>query len=219
MVLGKPFAWSLPLTSMVFSSFKGKTEPICILTSSAVVSPMTRLCFLLKYCTIQSSISSPATSRDFATTIPPSEMTATSVVPPPMSQIMLACGSDTGSSEPMAAAIGSSIRYTSLAPACSADSCTARFSTSVMPDGMPITIRGCRRLRLLWTFRMKYLIISCVTSKSAITPLRRGRTATILEGVRPSISLASDPTASTFLWFLSIATTDGSRRTMPLPFT
>jgi hypothetical protein len=43
--------------------------------------------------------------------MPPSEMTATSVVPPPMSTIMLPVGSATGSPAPMAAAIGSSIRY------------------------------------------------------------------------------------------------------------
>jgi len=41
-----------------------------------------------------------------------------------------------------AAAIGSSIRYTSRAPADSADSLTARFSTWVMPDGTQMTMRG-----------------------------------------------------------------------------
>ena len=42
--------------------------------------------------------------------MPPSEMTATSVVPPPMSTIMFPVGSETGSPAPIAAAIGSSIR-------------------------------------------------------------------------------------------------------------
>ena len=42
----------------------------------------------------------------------------------------------------MAAAVGSSIRYTSRALACSAASRTARFSTWVIPDGIPITTRG-----------------------------------------------------------------------------
>ena len=40
----------------------------------------------------------------------PREITATSVVPPPMSTIRLPVGSLTGRPEPIAAAIGSSIR-------------------------------------------------------------------------------------------------------------
>ena len=59
---------------------------------------------------MSSFISSPATRIERATTMPPSEVTATSVVPPPMSTIMLPRASDTGSLAPMAAAIGSSIR-------------------------------------------------------------------------------------------------------------
>ncbi len=62
------------------------------------------------YATIASSILSPATRIDLATTMPASEMTATSVVPPPMSTIMFPDGSVTGSPAPIAAAIGSSIR-------------------------------------------------------------------------------------------------------------
>ena len=61
-----------------------------------------------------------------------------------------------------------------------------------------------------------------MTSKSAMTPSFMGRTATMLPGVRPSISLASLPTASTFLVPLPArwtATTDGSFETMPLPRT
>ena len=46
--------------------------------------------------TIASSISSPPTRRLCETTIPPSEITATSVVPPPMSTIMFPVGSATG---------------------------------------------------------------------------------------------------------------------------
>ena len=42
--------------------------------------------------------------------MPPSEMTATSVVPPPMSTTMLPVGSVTGRSAPIAAAMGSSMR-------------------------------------------------------------------------------------------------------------
>ena len=75
--------------------------------------------------------------------MPPSEITATSVVPPPMSTIMLPLGSWTGRSAPIAAAIGSSMMCTGLrAPAYSAASCTARCSTPVMPDGTQMTMRG-----------------------------------------------------------------------------
>ena len=80
--------------------------------------------------------------------MPPSEITATSVVPPPMSTIMLPAGSCTGSPAPIAAAIGSSIMSAGLrAPANSAASCTARRSTPVMPDGMQMTMRGFAHLR------------------------------------------------------------------------
>ena len=74
--------------------------------------------------------------------MPPRLMTATSVVPPPMSTMRLPDGSLTGSPAPIAAAIGSSIRRAQRAPALRAASRTARFSTSVTPDGMPSSIRG-----------------------------------------------------------------------------
>ena len=80
---------------------------------------------------------------DWLVTMPPSEITATSVVPPPMSTTMLPVGSCTGRPAPMAAAIGSSMMKGVLrAPAYSAASCTARFSTPVTPDGTQITMRG-----------------------------------------------------------------------------
>src|SRR6266581_3440117 len=92
---------------------------------------------------IASSISSPPTRSDCETTIPPSEITATSVVPPPTSTIMLPVGSATGRPAPIAAAIGSSIRYAWRAPALSVASSTARFSTPVTPEGTHTTTRGC----------------------------------------------------------------------------
>src|SRR3954465_9211566 len=49
---------------------------------------------------IASSISSPPTRSDWETTMPPREMTATSVVPPPTSTIMLPVGSLTGRPAP-----------------------------------------------------------------------------------------------------------------------
>src|SRR5579862_3630879 len=56
-----------------------------------------------------------------------------------------------------------------------------------------------------------------VTLKSAMTPSFMGLMATMLPGVRPSISLASLPTASTSPVFLLMATMEGSFTTMPLP--
>ena len=146
------------------------------------------------------SISSPPMRMLRLTTMPPRLMTATSVVPPPMSTMRLPVGSLTGRPAPMAAAIGSSMSRAQRAPALSAASRTARFSTSVTPDGMPSSIRG-RGMRptrscTLWT---KYLIICSVTSKSLMTPSRSGRTAMMLAGVRPTMRLASAPIARTFL--------------------
>src|SRR6266850_1350042 len=50
-----------------------------------------------------------------------------------------------------------------------------------------------------------------------MTPSFMGLMATMLPGVRPSISLASLPTASTSPVFLLMATMEGSLTTMPLP--
>ena len=91
---------------------------------------------------IASSISSPPTRTDWATTMPPREMTATSVVPPPMSTTMLPVGSATGRPAPIAAAMGSSMRYAWRAPADRVASSTARFSTPVTPEGTHTTTRG-----------------------------------------------------------------------------
>ena len=173
----------------------------------------------LMYCTIEASISSPPMRIERLVTMPPSEITAISVVPPPISTTMLPVASSTGSPAPIAAAMGSSIRYASRAPACCAASMTARFSTSVTPDGTPTTTRGRTNDFERIALRMKYLSIACVTSKSAITPSFIGRIATILPGVRPIICLASSPTASTSPESFLIATTEGSRRTIPRPFT
>ena len=88
------------------------------------------------------SSSSPATRIDWAVTMPPSEITATSVVPPPMSTTMLPVASWTGSPEPIAAAMGSSMMCTWRAPAWVDASMTARRSTPVMPEGTQTTTRG-----------------------------------------------------------------------------
>ncbi len=110
------------------------------------------------------------------------------------------------------------MRYTSRPSACSAESRTARNSTSVEPDGTPITIRsdGENQLRLLCDILMRPRIICSHAVKSAITPSRRGRTARILSGVRSYIILASVPTAIILSVRLSRATTDGSSTTILL---
>src|SRR5689334_18189957 len=56
-----------------------------------------------------------------------------------------------------------------------------------------------------------------VTLKSAMTPSFMGLMATTLPGVRPSISLASLPTATTSPLFLLMATMEGSLTTIPFP--
>ena len=88
--------------------------------------------------------------------MPPNEMTATSVVPPPMSTTMFPVGSCTGRPAPMAAAMGSSMMNAGLrAPADSATSCTARCSTPVTPEGTQMTIRGLAKRREPCTRPMK----------------------------------------------------------------
>ena len=68
-------------------------------------------------------------------TTPPSETTATSVVPPPMSTTMQPLGSNTGRPQPSAAAKGFSTRKTLRAPAYLAASPTARRSMAEMEQG------------------------------------------------------------------------------------
>ena len=91
---------------------------------------------------IASSNLSPPTRTVPEYTMPPSEITPTSVVPPPMSTTIEPVASATGRSAPIAAAIGSSIRYTFDAPAPSADSRIARRSTWVDPQGTQMMMRG-----------------------------------------------------------------------------
>src|SRR4051812_41980704 len=110
------------------------------------------------------------------------------------------------------------MRYAWRAPADRQASSTARFSTPVTPEGTQTTTRGWAQ-RFWWTFWMKWRSICSVTSKSAITPSLSGRIAWIVPGVRPSIRFASTPTACTSPERWSIATTDGSERTIPRPRT
>src|SRR5919112_1260001 len=135
---------------------------------------------------IASSNLSPPTRTEPEYTMPPSEITPTSVVPPPMSTTIEPAASATGRSAPMAAAIGSSIRYTCPAPAPIALSLMARRSTWVEPQGTQMMMRGEGENSLLsCTFLMNCLSICSVTVKSAITPSFIGRMAMMLPGVLP----------------------------------
>ena len=147
-------------------------------------------------------------------------MTATSVVPPPTSTIMLPVGESTGSPAPIAAAIGSDTMKRRLAPAASAESRTARRSTSVIVDGTQTRIVGFTRTR--WrssTCRRNRRSICSAIVKSAMTPSFIGRMARIPSGVRPSIRFASRPTPRMAFVSASTATTDGSSSTTPSPLT
>ena len=131
-----------------------------------------------------------------------------------MSTIRLPTGSAIGSPAPTAAITGCCTRYTSLA--LEHASLTARRSTGVISLGTPITMRGCTTRLYRCALCMKWFSMCEVASKSAITPFFIGRMAVIRSGVRPIISRASVPTASTPLESLRIATIDGSFTTMPL---
>ena len=98
------------IMSFARPSSNGRIEPILILMISAVRSPTLMPSRSRRCMAMASSILLPARRREDDVTMPPSEMTATSVVPPPMSTTIEPVGSVTGSSAPMAAAIGSSIR-------------------------------------------------------------------------------------------------------------
>ena len=114
-------------------------------------------------------------------------ITATSVVPPPMSTSRLPLGSKMSMPAPNAAAMGSSMRYTFRAPAARAVSTTARRSTSVVTLGMQMTIRGLMT-KLPQTCLINSLIISSVSLWLLMTPSFNGFSATMYSGVLPSIS-------------------------------
>ena len=98
-----------------------------------------------------------------AYTMPFSESTATSDVPPPMSSTIEPRASFTGRPAPTAAAMGSLTICTLRAPAPSADSLMARRSTWVEPIGTQTRTRGLGlSTRLPCTLPMKYCSIFSV---------------------------------------------------------
>ncbi len=166
-----------------------------------------------------SSNLSPPMRTASLSTMPPSDIRATSVVPPPMSRTMFPLGLVISIPAPSAAATGSSIKNHSLAPALRTASSTARFSTEVVFEGTQTMTRGLNKGLLPQTLWMKCLSMRSVISKSAITPSRKGRTAIICPGVRPIMRRASSPIAKIRLLLRSMATTAGSLSTTPLPRT
>jgi hypothetical protein len=112
---------------------------------------------------IASSKRSPPMRAEFAYTMPFSDSTATSDVPPPMSSTIDPRASWVGRPAPTAAAIGSLTIATLRAPAPSADSRIARRSTWVDPKGTQTSTRGEGfRKRLPCTLLMKYCSIFSV---------------------------------------------------------
>ena len=109
MFFGSPLMRSRPLISATSSSGIGNTDAIASLMASDVRSPNNSEYSFFTCWMIASSSSSPPMRMLVDVTMPPSEMTATSVVPPPMSTTMLPVGSWIGSPAPIAAAIGSSM--------------------------------------------------------------------------------------------------------------
>ena len=155
---------------------------------------------------------SPAIFTDLSHTIPPKAITAISVVPPPISTIMFPLGCIISTPIPIAAAIGSWIKYTSFPFTRSADSLTARISTSVIPEGIQITIRSAGVKNFFFNagiLLINILIICSEASKSAITPSFNGRIVLIFSCVFPCIILASLPTAIILPVTRSRATIDG----------
>ena len=185
--------------------------PTFIFMSSAVFSPTFILYCRLIYSIISAVNSSPAILSDLSVTRPPSESTAISVVPPPISTTILPSGASMSRPIPRAAAIGSKSKNISLPPACSAESLTARISTSVLPEGIPITIRRVdRKMELrLGIIRIIPLIISSAALKSAMTPSLSGRIVFIRSCVRSCILRAVSPMATSFSVRVSIAIIEG----------
>ena len=98
---------------------------------------------------------------------------------------MLPEGVMMGKSTPKAAASGCGTIYTSRGPAPKPASCTARLSTLVIPYGAVSMIRGGKSIIAPATLRTMRLSSFSVISYSAITPLRSGRTTSIVSETRP----------------------------------
>ena len=109
--------------------------------------------------------------------MPPSEITAISVVPPPTSITMLPIGSWIGSAWPDRRGHRLFEQMRLRSPPGARPSSTARFSTRVMADGTQISTRAMESGDAArWN---NSRMIRWVMSKSVIAPPRSGRTATM----------------------------------------
>ena len=198
---GRPFIRCLPFTVIFTSPVGLYTLAISFFACSAVFSPISILYFIVTPRIIAASNLLPAILSEQLFTIPLNETTAISAVPPPTSTTIVPLGFEISIPAPSSAAIGSSIMNTFLAPAQSAASTTALFSTSVTDEGTQRIILGFT-IRPI-TFLINSIIIASVISLSEITPSLSGLTATIYSGVLPIILYASFPTARTQCFFLS----------------
>ena len=109
MVLGIPETKSRPFTA-ISDVFIFIAEPTVFLIFSLIPRPISSLCSFLNHCKTASSISSPAILIVSLVTTPFRDITAISVVPPPISTIMLPIGLLMSRPIPIAAATGSSIK-------------------------------------------------------------------------------------------------------------
>src|SRR5207247_9540731 len=99
----------------------------------------------LKRAAVAGASARPPTPTDRSASVPERDITATSVVAAPSSQIALARTSAIGNPAPIAAASGSSMSHTCLAPAAIAASVTARRSPDVNAEGTDLTQSGLNR--------------------------------------------------------------------------
>ena len=138
---GKPVTLCRPRTIARSSSDLGSTVPTSIFKSSAVSGPISNFFFRFIYCSNASSKVSLPMRKLSLTTTPESQITAISVVPPPISTTIAPTCSALSKPVPIAAANGSSMRTILRAPACNNTSKTARFSTGVILDGTQAMMR------------------------------------------------------------------------------
>ena len=184
---GSPRRESLPLRRKVLFSSASTAQAIASLQERAIALPMIRPCLRRTYLMISSSILLPAVLMVLPTDIPPSDKTAISTVPAPMSTIITPWGDMISLPLPNAAALAASISRTRLTPKLEIAPTIARFSTSVISPGIHATTRG-MTTRLVQTSAMKMLTSSSTSPDSAITPPSSGNTTLILAEVLPSIS-------------------------------
>ena len=152
--------------------------------------------------------------------MPDRAITAISVVPPPMSMTMFPVGVSTGRPTPIAAAIGSATMNTCLAPAVSAESRTARRSTSVIPEGTQTITLRLDPEDVLVDDRLEevaqHLLGHVEVGDDAVLQRPNGQDPVR----RPAQhALGLEPDALDLAGAFSMATTEGSLRTIPSPFT